>query len=383
MRWVSAEPRYQDDLDVESLKTGLADQIRVLRQTNRTMQFGPYSIESALYAEALENLITALHEGGREAFMEAVRKDFLPLEVFGDRDWGSVFITSYYEPVIKGSKKKTAEFSSPLYGVPRDLATIRLDQFADRFDRWRQWLRGVTEQKSDVPVARARVVATDTGQWEVVPYPDRREIDVELLKTAPILAWVNPIDNFILQIQGSGAVDFASGERLRVGYAAQNGHPYVAVGKRLTHVIPLEEMTLHKIERYLKSVPQSQAMAYMGANPSYVFFQPVAERGLTFNGTLTNPGRTIATDNGFFPKGSLAFLEFERPHFDAPDTDQVASWSPVGRFVLDQDTGGAIRGPHRVDLFWGDGDEAKQHAGVMKHPGRLHYLFPRKFLVEK
>jgi len=191
------------------------------------------------------------------------------------------------------------------------------------------------------------------------------------------LAWVDPIDAFFLEIQGSGVVKFPNGKELRLGYAAQNGHPYVPIGKHLIGVIPKEKITLRAIEDHLRSLPPEESRKIMNLNPSYVFFRKLQGAGLTYFGTEVSAGRTIATDQAFFPKGALAYLEFEKPNFSSAVDAEPVSWTKTARFVFDQDTGGAIRGPHRVDLFWGKGSDAKQAAGVMKGKGRLVYMVPR------
>ena len=235
------------------------------------------------------------------------------------------------------------------------------------------------EQRSRANVLRGRLLpAEKEGIPKVSAYPNRAVIyEQGLAKQAKVLAWVDPIDAFFLEIQGSGVVRLKNSKEIKVGYAGQNGHPYVAIGKHLLEIIPRERLTSHSIESHLRSLPIEEARKIMQLNPSYVFFQPLQTSGITFLGTEVAPGRTIATDQSLFPKGTLAFLEFEKPTFSSASDVVAASWQPASRFVLDQDTGGAIRGPHRVDLFWGRGSEAKQAAGVMKNKGRLVYFVPR------
>src|SRR5262249_7518340 len=132
------------------------------------------------------------------------------------------------------------------------------------------------------------------------------------------LAWLNPIDAFFLHIQGSGVVEFGK-KRIRVGYAAQNGSPYIPIGKTLTDVIPLEQMSLQRLPRYLATLPPEKQQEIFNRNPSYVFFQKLKEESLTYSGAAVTPGRTIASDPLFFPKGLLAFLEIEEPHFPDPE----------------------------------------------------------------
>ena len=142
-------------------------------------------------------------------------------------------------------------------------------------------------------------------------------------------------------------------------------------------------MSLQKIAAHLRSISPEEAQAIMNKNPSYVFFDVTKERTLSFQGTELEPGRTIASDQKFFPKGALAYLEYERPLFHDAAAGDVSEWQPGSRFVLDQDTGGAIRGPHRLDLYWGKGKEAGRVAGVMNRWGRLHYLVPKAELLDR
>src|SRR5690606_20192400 len=152
---------------------------------------------------------------------------------------------------------------------------------------------------------------------------------------------------------------------------------YEPVGKFLRDRLAPEDLNLHGIEAYLRSLPPKELQDYLNRNPSYVFFQKLDRSALTYLGIPATDGRTIATDRRYFPKGALAFLSFDKPRFDPPDSLRVAEeGEPVSRFVLDQDIGGAITGGGRVDLFWGRGPEAKKFAGVMKTTGRLLYLVP-------
>ncbi|MEZ4873580.1 MAG: MltA domain-containing protein [Bdellovibrionales bacterium] len=292
---------------------------------------------------------------------------------------GKVFITSYFEPVLEGRLTKTSKYSQPLYGRPKDMTLVDLGEFSRLLPQLEPIKDKVLEQKSSGAVVRGRLVERSGALPKVVPYYDREQIDDKNLlnsDVAEVLAYVDPIDAFFLQIQGSGVVVLPNGKRIRVGYDSQNGHPYVAIGKYLFDVIPRENMSLQAIEEHLRSLPPEQAQAILNKNPSYVFFRKLDSRGITYFGTEVQSGRTIATDYRYFPKGALCLLNFDIPIFESPKDDVPRDWLPVSRLVFDQDTGGAIRGPGRVDLFWGEGEEAKQAAGVMKQPGRLVYLLP-------
>jgi membrane-bound lytic murein transglycosylase A len=215
----------------------------------------------------------------------------------------------------------------------------------------------------------------------VVPFPSRAQIDGEavLAKQGLELCYVDPIEAFFFHIQGSGRVQLPGGRSLHLTYAGQNGHPYYPIGKDLFEIIPKEEMSLQRIEAHLRSLPPNQRQELMNKNPSYVFFAAAPEgRGLTYQGTPVVAGRTIATDRGLFPKGALAVLQTQIPVFADAQATVPSQWTSHTRLVLDQDTGGAIRGAGRVDYFWGSGRQAAQAAGVMKSPGKLWYLVPRR-----
>lgn len=376
MRIAKDTPNYSDDLDFKGLVSALEANIRQLRQKSDTpndLEFGPRRIPKEEYAQALEMLLAkARADETGETFRQALRESFETYEVYGQEEWGQVFITSYFEPVVEGALKKSGRFTQPLFGTPKDLIVVDLKTF------------GVVpeglEQKARESLLRGRLVPAKGKEDlpRVTIYPDRAAIDSgEIEKQAPVLAWVDPVDAFFLEIQGSGVVKLKGGKELKVGYAAQNGHPYVPIGRHMTDVIPKEKITLQAIENHLRQTTPEDSRRLMQLNPSYVFFRPLQSAGLTFFGTEVVAGRTIATDYTYFPKGALAFLQFEKPVFAGPTDLEPQSWQPTSRFVFDQDTGGAIRGPHRVDLFWGKGPAAKQSAGVMKNKGRLVYLVPK------
>jgi membrane-bound lytic murein transglycosylase A len=214
----------------------------------------------------------------------------------------------------------------------------------------------------------------------LVPYYERSEIDVakKLADKSSVLAWVDPVDAFFIQIQGSGVVEFSDGDSMRVGYDGQNGHSYMAIGKFLTHAIPMEQMSMQKIKTHLLSLSPEERQKIMNKNPSYVFFRKLDSLALTYAGMEVQAGRTIATDLHLFPKGAMAFLDIEEPEFTSNAETVASQWIRKPRLVFDQDTGGAIKGSGRVDLYFGQGDLAAQKAGVMKQKGKLFYLVPKK-----
>lgn len=359
-----APPILRDDLHLLGLAEAIEQQLSVLRNSpDIAMQFGTQSCSRAEYATSLELLLRELR-GPKTltAKLDYIRDNFRFFEIFGSDQWGKVLLTSYFEPVIPGSRNPTPRFSRPLLAKPDDLLTIPLGPFSERF--------------ADEKPLKGRVLNS-----KVVPYFSREEIDgkSKLHGRGLELSWVDPIDGFFLQIQGSGTVKYDDGSEEHIVYADKNGHRYEAIGKFLKERISPKAITMQRIDSVLRRMPADERDSILFRNPSYVFFSKSSKRAITSLGVPATPGRTIATDPRFSPKGAVAFLEFLAPVFrssvDTSDSDP--DFVPSARFVVDQDTGGAITGTGRVDLFWGRGDEAKRAAGVIQHPARIVYLVPR------
>ncbi|MDC1287441.1 MltA domain-containing protein [Gammaproteobacteria bacterium] len=268
-------------------------------------------------------------------------------------------ITGYYEPLLQGSREQSEEYQYPLYGVPEDLLVVDLGAVYPQ-------LKGLR--------LRGKLVGN-----KVVPYHDRAQLDGDqaLLQGTEIL-WVNsPVDLFFLHVQGSGLVELADGSIMAVGYAEQNGHPYQSIGRVLIEMGELEkeEVTLFTIREWLKSNPE-RLNEVLSKNPSYVFFElrDAGADGPTgaLNVALT-PRRSIAVDRNVIPLGAPVWLQTTLPN---------EAQSPLNQLMLAQDTGGAIKGHVRADVFWGRGGEAEKMAGLMKQQGELFVLLPRGFSIE-
>jgi membrane-bound lytic murein transglycosylase A len=286
------------------------------------------------------------------AFFEEL---FQPYQVLNGAAEEGLF-TGYYEPTLQGRRRRSARYATPLYRRPGDIVTVDLGKFRPELEGQR--LAGRLRGK------------------ELEPYPDRLAIDQgALAKRGLELLWVeDPIDAFFLHIQGSGRVELEGGDTLRVGYAGQNGRPYVAIGRELVTrgALPLEEVSMQSIRRWLEENPD-QRDEVLAANPSYVFFRLLKESGpVGSQGVVLTPGRSLAVDRRFLPLGAPFWLDATMPALTPEAGDE-----PLRRLVVAQDTGGAIRGPVRGDVFWGPGPEAAERAGRMKHPGRLWLLLPR------
>jgi len=267
-------------------------------------------------------------------------------------------VTGYYEPVLAGSRIRSERFRVPVYGVPADLIAVDLESVNPD-------LKGLR--------LRGRVQGS-----KLVPYWTRAEIEDRNGSGAPIIAWVeDPVELFFLQIQGSGQVELESGERLRLAYGDQNGHPYRSMGRFLVarREMTLDQASMQGIKAWAAANPRKLREA-LDANPSYVFFReaPGAEtkagKASGPIGTLGAPltaGYSIAVDPRSVPLGAPVFLATTWP----------LSTQPLERLVAAQDTGGAIHGAVRADFYWGSGSEAGTLAGRMRQRGRMWILWPR------
>ena len=348
-----------DDMAFDGLVRAVDQSLIYLRRVppGQHFRFGTDSYDRDHLVRSLERFCHLIETQADPASLaRAVHSEFLIYRATGRNAQGDVLFTGYYEPTLRGCRHPNAGCRYPVYGRPTDLLSVDLSPFGERF-------------------SGQRIIGRVAGQT-MVPYPDRRAIDMQnaLAGKAPVLAWVNdPVDLFFLQIQGSGRIALAEGGILRLHYAVSNGRPYRSIGRLLVDSgeIAAEAMSMQAIRGYLSANPQRQAEV-LGHNPSYVFFE-ISETGPL--GSLSvplTPGRSLATDPQHFPKGALAFIRCVKPLTD--DSIKIVKWAPFGRFVLNQDTGGAIRGPGRADLFWGEGPYAELAAGHLQHSGALYFL---------
>jgi len=361
-REVSA-PTLSDDLPLGTLADAINQQRQgLLAKSDRMMRFGQYSISARDYASALDGLAVVLASDRSDAEkFNWIKEHFRFLELYGGKDWGSVLLTGYFEPVISGSNSPTATRSQALYKRPDDLVEIDLPKFSERFSSERM-LKGRLTSKN-----------------RVLPYFTRKEIDADgALKNRGLeLCWVDPIDAFFLQIQGSGTIQLEGGETLHLVYADKNGQKYEPIGKFVKERLAPEKVTMQRLEHLLRTVDVTERDKLFYLNPSYVFFSPSQQRAITAMGAPATDGRTIASDPKYVPKGALAWLSFSKPMFDPSDDFSPRSTQTTGRFVMDQDTGGAITGTDHIDLFCGRGEQAKREAGFMQEEARIMYLVPK------
>ena len=315
-------------------------------QSCRVLKNKPHWQEVCAQAEHLEvKDNAALH-----AFYE---EWFTPYQVLNPDGSEQGIITGYYEPLLKGSRSKTPRFQYPLYAAPNDLLTIDLGGVYPQLKELR--LRGRVQGK------------------RIVPYYNRAEIDAGAgAIMGHELFWVeNKIELFFLHVQGSGRIELPDGKQVKVGYADQNGHPYLSIGKRLveTGELKLEEVSMQGIKAWAEKNPD-KVDTLLEHNPSYVFLRELPDSLSAPLGALGVPltnEYSIAVDRTTIPLGAPVFLATTYPNDSAP----------LNRLMLAQDTGGAIKGAVRADFFWGFGESAGAQAGKMKQQGRLWVLFPK------
>jgi peptidoglycan lytic transglycosylase A len=352
-----------DDLDRESLRAAIRNSLTYLQRLPQDRVVGEQP--RRLTAKEVVNSLLAFERllerwECRECWIKEFVEQFELIPSSNEAELANVLFTGYYDPVVNASLVPTAEYAYPIYGQPSDLV--------------------VAEQVTLTPTSAVEKVLGRVESETFVPYYSRREIDDlgSLRGRGYEIAWVkDPIDLFFLHIQGSGVLQLQDGRKLKVGYASANGRAYRSIGRLLIDdgKIPKEEMSMQRLRRYLTDHPEerSEIMAY---NESYVFFRFVKDGPLGSLEVPITPGRSIATDARIFPRGALAFIATKKPVLDK--TGQLIGWGPFSRFVLNQDTGGAIRGPQRVDLYFGTGAEAGGFAGFMNSPGKLYFVLLKK-----
>jgi membrane-bound lytic murein transglycosylase A len=348
---VAAEPlEIKDDLSRESLLAAI-EKSRVFLDRlpdQRVIASRPRKITAAEMKSSLQRFVEALAFWDQpEKMAEAIRSSFDLVRPVSLREEKDLLVTGYYLPLIEGSLTESAVYRYPVYRKPDDLV-------------------GVTPRI--------------TGEKMPPPYLTRRDIDVRgaLKGKGYEIAWVkDPIDLFFLHIQGSGLLKLEDGRTLQLNYAASNGRPYTSIGKILLDegkVLP-EELSAPRLRRYLAEHAGERA-ALFARNERYVFFRFVEGGPFGSLEVQLTAGRSVAADADYFPRAAPVFLQTRLPLVDA--VGNLAGWRSVSRFVVAQDSGAAIRGAARLDLYFGAGDEAGQIAGFTKSGGAAYILLEKK-----
>jgi membrane-bound lytic murein transglycosylase A len=303
--------------------------------------------------------LAGLSAGDDAGLRRLIEAELQPVAVLGDGRAEGLF-TGYYEPLVRGSRQKQGRYIVPLYRQPPDLVQVDLGEFRDSL--------------------KGQRIAGRVREGRLRPYDDRSAIEAGALANKNLeLVWLDDAaDAFFLQVQGSGLVQLDTGAKTRVGFAAQNGYPYVAIGRVMIErgTLAREDVSMQAIRAWLRANPDA-APELLQQNPSYVFFRelPAPKDDLDgppgAQGVALLPGRSLAVDRSHHALGLPLWLDAQQPAPNGPGD------LPLQRLMVAQDTGGAIRGAVRGDVFWGAGPQAESIAGRMKHPGRFWLLLPK------
>ncbi len=350
LRKITDPNRYPDFSagwrDLESLQAAVRNSLSYMSKPSSRQHFPYAEISHEQVVRSLDTVLQLIDSEARnEEINGLIRAHFDVYESVGCDDNGTVLFTGYYTPIFDGSYERTAQFQYPLYQAPPDL------------------VKGPDGQ----------TLGRRSADGEITPYPSRAEIETSGMLRGQELIWLSdPFQVYVAHVQGSAKVRLPDGQIVTVGYAATNGHEYQSVAKMLIDDgrVASDRMSLAVLIDYFDTHPD-EVDFYVRRNPRYVFFQTGegAPRGSLNERVI--PWRTIATDKSIFPRASLAFITTTLPQADGG----AVVIRPYNGFVLDQDTGGAIRAAGRCDVYMGEGDEAGHLAGQTCQEGRLYYLF--------
>jgi len=334
--------------DLYGLNEGIANSLNFLSKPS-SQNFFPYDQITHEHAVAsLEAFYELLDSGiNGEQLNNEIRQRFDVYTSVGCDDQGTVLFTGYYTPIFNGSLEPTARFQYPLYRQPEDL------------------------------------IKTDTGEilgrrlpnGSTAAYPSRREIETSNLLAGNELVWLeDAFEAYVAHVQGSAVIRLTDGNRLTVGYTANNGHQYQPIRQDMIDegLLSDDQINLASMIAFFQANPD-KVTQYTYRNPRFVFF---AETFDNPHGSINEPViplRTIATDKSVFPPAGVTFITTQLPR-TMPGGAGVGIL-PYSGFALDQDTGGAIRAAGRCDVYMGIGDEAGKLAGSTYQEGRLYYLF--------
>lgn len=339
-------------LNLTDLRATVNNSLSYLSKPSSRQFYPCGEITHSRAVESLQAFAQLLESGlvGKQ-LNDAVLAKFDVYTSVGCDDRGTVLFTGYYTPIFDGSLSRSDRFVYPLYQQPDDL------------------VKGPTGE----------ILGRRGPDGQITQYPPRAVIEASGMLNGKELAWLgDPFETYIAHVQGSAKIKLPNGELATVGYAANNGQEYRSVAEELVKdgKIPSEQMSLSAMIEYFKKYKE-QVNNYVRRNPRFVFFRK--EDGPP-HGSLNEPVtpmRTIATDKSIFPRGCLAFISTTLPR----QTGGAIVKQPYSGFVLDQDTGGAIRAPGRCDVYMGVGDTAGKLAGQTYQEGRLYYLFLKSTTV--
>lgn len=356
-------PEFKDDMDIDSLELAIERSLQYYERLDddATFSFGPDTIPVSHIKSSMRTFQRIIRQNPDiKGLNRELKKQFVLYKSTGSWRDGKVLFTGYYEPILDGSLVPDSIYRYPIYKKPEDLLRINLGLFRPKF-------------------SGEHIIARIDGQ-DIIPYYNREDIvGGKALEGRDLeIAWLkDPLDLAILQIQGSGIVRLPNADTIRVGYSAANGHPYRSIGRYMIDegYIQDGDLSLQTIRSFLKDNPGFKE-EILSFNPSYVFFQMLENDGPLGNiGVPLTPGRSLALDDRLFPKGSLVFIRTEKPVVG--EDGKIVEWVGFSRFLLNQDTGGVIKGTGRADIFWGSDPYAELAAGHLKRRGDVYFLIQK------
>lgn len=355
-------PVLSDDLPPESLSLAAERSLVYLKGLgDKTFRLGDRSVSARLLADSVSELARTRREAKTPEELNALlRERFDLFRVSGATLPPSAFFSGYYQPELEASRKRTEEYRYPLYRKPADMVVVDLGAFHSKF-------------KGETIVGRVR-------KGEFVPYFSRRDIDARaaLAGKGYEIAWLkNQFDRLDIHVQGSGLLKFPDGKVMLAKYAATNALPYRSVGLAVlgSGAMTREQLNHETLRRYLTEHPEGESWL-LAQNPRYTFFDlaPLPGDGEPYGSIQQQlvAGRSIAVDPKVVPLGAVAYMALPLPQADRQG--RLLAKAPTSRFVLCQDTGGAIQGPGRVDIYVGHGPQAKAMAVNIWDAGSLYLL---------
>ncbi|MBD2665112.1 membrane-bound lytic transglycosylase A [Richelia sinica FACHB-800] len=332
-----------EDGDKKALLQAIDQSLKYLQTRNAAIAYQKYPVPTITRDRVYKSLQRfrqlLLTTTSPQALQAAIEKEFVLYQSVGKDNQGTVLFTAYYEPLYLASRTPTEEFRYPVYRLPSNL-----------------------------------------GSWSR-PHPQRLELEGAdglqgskgKLKGLELFWFRDRLEPYIIQIQGSARLQLTDGTQTTIGYAGNTAHNYKSLGRSLVDAgkLPLEGLTMPIILDYFQKYPQDLNI-YIPRDPSFVFFRET--HGKPAQGSISvplTPERSIATDKSLMPPGALALIRAPFPYVNA---NKQLEHRIVSRYVLDQDTGGAIKGAGRVDYFLGTGKIAGDRAGVTVSNGQLFYL---------
>lgn len=369
-----AESEYPDFSETFKSKAGL---VKAAKKTlayltgpgysgPRLFRIGEREYAQGILADSAEELLATIKEAQtQEEFARLVKERFDVYQSVGGDGNGKVVFSSYYQPMLAASKQKSEKYRYPIYRRPSDMVDIDPSAFDPKLG------------------AQTYVARLDKKSGRVLPYFSRADIDIKkaLAGKGLEVAWLkDKFDVLDLHIQGSGILKFPSGKELLAKYAATNNLPYNSIGMLLVkgNILSRDEITHDKVRVYLHDHPEAEDWL-LAQDPRYTFFDlaPLPPDGEPFGSIQQSlvPARSIAIDPALIPLGTIAYFTTSSPQADS--TGRLLGLFPNGRFAMAMDTGGAIKGPGRVDIYAGHGPQAETTARNQWADGKLYFLIEK------